>query len=81
MGDIISFVSSSWISHPCIVIGATNRPDALDNALRRAGRFDREIILGIPDESARARILSVITRNMKLEGTFEFTQLARRTPG
>lgn len=39
--------------------GATNRPDALDTALRRAGRFDREIAMGIPNQEARARILQV----------------------
>lgn len=44
---------------PVIVIGATNRPDALDPALRRAGRFDREIALPIPDTNARHRILEV----------------------
>jgi len=38
-----------------LVIGATNRPDSLDPALRRAGRFDREICLGIPDEAAREK--------------------------
>lgn len=38
-----------------LVIGATNRPDSLDPALRRAGRFDREICLGIPDEGAREK--------------------------
>ncbi len=43
-----------------IVIGATNRPDALDTALRRAGRFDREISLGIPTEAARVKILQVM---------------------
>lgn len=42
-----------------VVIGATNRPDALDSALRRAGRFDREISLGIPTEAARTKILQV----------------------
>jgi ribosome biogenesis ATPase len=40
---------------PVIVIGATNRPDALDAALRRAGRFDHEISMGVPDEEARAK--------------------------
>lgn len=43
----------------CAHAGATNRPDALDPALRRAGRFDREIALGIPTEAARVRILQV----------------------
>lgn len=42
-------------SEPVIIIGATNRPDSLDPALRRAGRFDREISMGVPDETARAR--------------------------
>lgn len=42
---------------PVVVIGATNRPNDLDSALRRAGRFDREICLGVPDLAARARIL------------------------
>ncbi|GFH28683.1 uncharacterized protein HaLaN_27218, partial [Haematococcus lacustris] len=64
-----------------VVIGATNRPDSLDPALRRAGRFDREITLGIPSESARAKILSVITRRLRLEGNFDFARIAKRTPG
>lgn len=45
---------------PVVVIGATNRPNDLDSALRRAGRFDREICLGVPDLAARARILQVV---------------------
>ncbi|CAH0518117.1 unnamed protein product [Peronospora belbahrii] len=66
---------------PVVLIGATNRPDALDSALRRAGRFDREICLGIPDEEAREKILRVLARKMTLEGDFDFAMLARRTPG
>ncbi|KXZ48460.1 CDC48 protein [Gonium pectorale] len=64
-----------------VVIGATNRPDALDSALRRAGRFDREIALGIPSEAARAKILQVISRRLRLEGNFDFAYVANRTPG
>ena len=46
-----------------LVIGATNRPDSIDPALRRAGRFDREISLGIPDENARMRSVQMIIMN------------------
>lgn len=66
---------------PVIVIGATNRPDALDPALRRAGRFEKEVIVGIPDEKGRQQILEVMAKKMKLEGDFDFVSLARRTPG
>ncbi|XP_064020648.1 nuclear valosin-containing protein-like isoform X2 [Pogoniulus pusillus] len=64
-----------------LVIGATNRPDSLDPALRRAGRFDREICLGIPDEQAREKILQTLCRKLKLPESFEFNHLARLTPG
>ena len=64
-----------------LVIGATNRPDAVDAALRRPGRFDREILLGVPDESARVEILSVLTSKLKVEGDFDLLKLARCTPG
>ncbi|XP_045154066.1 nuclear valosin-containing protein-like isoform X2 [Echinops telfairi] len=64
-----------------LVIGATNRPDALDPALRRAGRFDREICLGIPDEASRERILQTLCRKLKLPEMFNFRQLAHLTPG
>lgn len=64
-----------------LVIGATNRPDAVDPALRRPGRFDREIILGVPDENARVEILKVLTRNLRLEGSFDLLKIARSTPG
>lgn len=64
-----------------IVLGATNRPDAMDPALRRAGRFDREIVLGAPDEAAREGILQVMTSQMRVEGSLDFKVLARKTPG
>lgn len=64
-----------------LVIGATNRPDALDPALRRPGRFDQEIDLGVPDEKARVEILSVLTANLRLEGAFDLDKIARFTPG
>ncbi|KAI3897105.1 hypothetical protein MKW98_015801 [Papaver atlanticum] len=66
-----------------LVIGATNRPDVLDPALRRPGRFDREICLGVPDENARAEILSVLTRNLSLskDCNFDLAKIAEVTPG
>ncbi|XP_072266010.1 nuclear valosin-containing protein-like [Pyxicephalus adspersus] len=64
-----------------LVIGATNRPDSLDPALRRAGRFDREISLGIPDEKARQRILQTLCRKLRLPESFDFQRLAHLTPG
>ncbi|XP_074629859.1 nuclear valosin-containing protein-like isoform X1 [Acropora palmata] len=64
-----------------VVIGATNRPDSLDPALRRAGRFDREISMGIPDEKARERILRVQCEKLRLDEDFSFESLARLTPG
>ncbi|XP_060553909.1 nuclear valosin-containing protein-like isoform X2 [Ruditapes philippinarum] len=64
-----------------LVIGATNRPDSIDPALRRAGRFDREICLGIPDEQSRLRILEVLCRNLRLSAEFDFNFMAHNTPG
>ncbi|CAL8101890.1 unnamed protein product [Orchesella dallaii] len=64
-----------------VLIGATNRIEAIDTALRRAGRFDREICLGIPDESSREKILAIICRELKLEKELQLHALARLTPG
>ncbi|KAG2608905.1 hypothetical protein PVAP13_4KG006600 [Panicum virgatum] len=64
-----------------IVIGATNRPDAVDQALRRPGRFDREISLGVPDENARKQILKMLTQSLRIEGEFDLFKIARATPG
>ncbi|KAI9110626.1 hypothetical protein K1719_018492 [Acacia pycnantha] len=75
--------SESSDAHPgyILVIGATNRLDAIDPALRRPGRFDREIFLGVPDEYARKEILSMLTRNITQEGSFDLRKIARSTPG
>lgn len=64
-----------------LVIGATNRPDSIDPALRRAGRFDREVCLGIPNVECRAHILKVVTSSLKLAEGIDFGVLARNTPG
>ena len=49
-----------------IVMGATNRPNSIDPALRRFGRFDREIDIGVPDEVGRLEVIRIHTKNMKL---------------
>jgi len=64
-----------------IVIAATNREDVLDPALLRAGRFDRQITVNLPDRKGRAAIFAVHSRNKKLDPTVEFDNLARRTVG
>ena len=64
-----------------IVIGATNRVDAIDPALRRGGRFDREIEVGVPDQSGRTEILQVHTRGMPLDETIELEEYAENTHG
>jgi len=64
-----------------IVIGATNRPNAIDPALRRPGRFDREIEIGIPDREARREILTIHTRNMPLDKDVDLDYLANATHG
>ncbi|MEM3693487.1 MAG: CDC48 family AAA ATPase [Candidatus Bathyarchaeia archaeon] len=64
-----------------VVIGATNRPNALDPALRRPGRFDREIEIGIPDRNGRLEILQIHTRNMPLAKDVDLGKLADVTHG
>jgi transitional endoplasmic reticulum ATPase len=64
-----------------VVMAATNRPEALDEALRRPGRFDREIVVGVPDEPGRREILAIHTRGMPLAPDVNIDELARRTYG
>jgi transitional endoplasmic reticulum ATPase len=64
-----------------VVIGATNRVDAIDPALRRPGRFDREIEIGVPNENDRSEILGIHTRGMPLAGDVDLRTLAEQTHG
>ncbi len=64
-----------------VVIAATNRPDAIDEALRRPGRFDREIVIGVPDAKGRREILAIHTRGMPLGDKVDLAELARVTHG
>ena len=64
-----------------IVIGATNRPDAIDPALRRGGRFDRELEIGVPDKNGRAEIIGIHTRGMPISDDFEIDWLLDNTHG
>lgn len=64
-----------------VIIAATNRPDVLDPALLRAGRFDRQIMVSLPDWKGRKAILEVHARNKKLASHVNLEALAKRTPG
>ncbi|XP_030267857.1 transitional endoplasmic reticulum ATPase isoform X2 [Sparus aurata] len=64
-----------------VVMAATNRPNSVDSALRRFGRFDREIDIGIPDTTGRLEILQIHTKNMKLAGDVDLERIAAETHG
>jgi len=64
-----------------VVIAATNRPDSIDPALRRPGRFDREIEIGIPDDEGRFDILSIHTRGMPIDDKVDLKQISKITHG
>jgi len=64
-----------------VVIAATNRPDSIDPALRRPGRFDREIEIGIPDDEGRFEILSIHTRGMPIDEKVDLKQISKTTHG
>ena len=68
-------------SSAVVVIASTNRPDILDRALTRPGRFDREIAVDLADVNGREAILKVHARNLKLEDALDLTWIARGTPG
>ncbi|PYG89102.1 cell division protease FtsH [Ruminiclostridium sufflavum DSM 19573] len=69
------------INEGVIILAATNRPDILDPALLRPGRFDRRVVVGLPDIRGREQILKVHSRGKPLEGDVKLDDLARITPG
>lgn len=64
-----------------IVMGATNRPNSIDPALRRFGRFDREIDIGVPDETGRLEVMRIHTKNMKLDEAVDLEAICKDTHG
>ncbi len=81
VGQLLTLMDGLDARGEVIVIGATNRVDTLDPALRRGGRFDREIQIGVPDERGRLEILQVHTRGMPLADDVSIEKLAARTHG
>lgn len=81
VSQLLTLMDGLKPSSKVIVIGATNRPTVLESALRRPGRFDRELDMGIPDESGRLEILQIKTRDMRLGKDVDLQILARGTHG
>ncbi|GAB3664795.1 AAA family ATPase [Halopiger thermotolerans] len=81
VGQLLTLMDGLDAREEVIVIGATNRVDAIDPALRRGGRFDREIQIGVPDAEGRKEILEVHTRGMPLADDVNVDAIARRTHG
>ncbi|XP_061526886.1 spermatogenesis-associated protein 5-like protein 1 [Phycodurus eques] len=81
VAQLLTLMDGADRSDRFLVIGATNRPDGLDPALRRPGRFDREVIIGPPTLRQRAAILSVLCEKMPVCRSVDMTALARRTTG
>jgi transitional endoplasmic reticulum ATPase len=81
VGQLLSLMDGLDARGEVIVIGATNRVDTLDPALRRGGRFDREIEIGVPNERGRREVLEVHTRRMPLSEDVDLDRLSKRTHG
>lgn len=63
-----------------IVMGATNRPNSIDPALRRFGRFDREVDIGVPDDIGRLEVMRIHTKNMKLDDNVDLEAVRDSSP-
>ncbi len=81
VGQLLALMDGMASRGQVMVIGATNQPNALDPALRRPGRFDREIALRVPDVRGRMEILRIHSREAALANDIDFARLAQLTPG
>lgn len=81
VAQLLSLMDGLTSRGKVVVIGATNRPNSIDEALRRPGRFDREIEIGIPDRNGRLEILQIHTRGMPLAEDVDLDWLADKTHG
>ena len=81
VAQLLTLMDGLEVRSNLVVIAATNRPDAIDEALRRPGRFDREIVIGVPDQNGRREILGIHTRGMPLGDQVDLDELARTTHG
>lgn len=81
VGQLLSLMDGLDSDDDVIVIGATNRVDSIDPALRRSGRFDREILIGAPNETGRKEILDIHTNDMNLSDDVDIDALASQTNG
>jgi len=81
VAQLLSLMDGFSQNQGVILLAATNRPDHLDPALRRPGRFDREIQFRVPDSNGRKEILQVLTRTMPLDNTVDLDFIAERTVG
>lgn len=81
VSQLLSLMDGMDSQENVVVIGSTNRADSLDPALRRGGRFDREVEVGVPDEDGRKEVFDIHTRKMPLDEEVEIKHLAERTHG
>ncbi|MBE3557990.1 MAG: CDC48 family AAA ATPase [Ktedonobacteraceae bacterium] len=81
VGQLLALMDGLASRGQVVLIGATNQPNALDPAMRRPGRFDREIALRVPDVHGRKEILQIHTRDAALANDVDFARLAQLTPG
>ena len=81
VGQLLSLMDGFTPTSGVVLLGATNRPNHLDPALRRPGRFDREVVFGVPNAQEREEILQVLTRNMPLAEGVDLQQIAQFAVG